>query len=154
MASYVVKRAILADALAVNTLLSEWLGWTPKSGRLSSIRRAIGNGEVLVARSSSKVIGFIHYVIHEDIIDGAPNAFISAFFVTQNWRGRRVGSLLLDKAISDCLSRGIAGVETSTIHAHARRLYERHHFKQAVGDIGEVFLELDVDEYLRAGAES
>jgi hypothetical protein len=56
--------------------------------------------------------------------------------------------MLLEEAVKDSLARGAVGVETSTIHAMARKLYERHHFKQTVGDIGEVFLELDVDEYL------
>jgi hypothetical protein len=32
----------------------------------------------------------------------------------------------------------------------AKELYEKHHFKQTMGDIGEVFLELDIAEYLQA----
>lgn len=84
--------------------------------------------------------------MHEDVIDGVPNSFLSAFFVTQSYRRRGVGSLLLEKAIANSLARGAVGVETSTIHAAARKLYERHLFKQTMGDIGEVFLELDVDE--------
>ena len=97
----------------------------------------------------SRIIGFVHYVMHEDIIDGAPNSFITAFFVTRTHRRRGVGTLLLDEAITESLARGAVGVETSTIHAKARKLYERHNFKQTMGDIGEVFLELDVDEYLQ-----
>jgi hypothetical protein len=46
--------------------------------------------------------------------------------------------------------RGAVGVEISTIHKRAKKLYEKHHFKQAVGDIGEVFFELDIADYLRA----
>jgi hypothetical protein len=30
------------------------------------------------------------------------------------------------------------------------RFYQKHYFKQTVGDVGEVFLELDVDEYRKA----
>jgi len=45
---------------------------------------------------------------------------------------------------------GAVGVETSTIHASAKKLYERHHFKETMGDIGEVFLELDIPEYVKA----
>jgi len=54
--------------------------------------------------------------------------------------------LLLREAIADSLARGAVGVETSTIHDSARKLYEKHHFKQAFGDIGEIFLELEIDE--------
>lgn len=111
------------------------------------MHRAIGKGEVLVAQKNSEVIGFIHYVIHEDIIDGGPNTFISAFYVSPNYRNKRVGSRLLDETVSDSLSRGAVGIETSTIHSRAKRFYERHHFRQTFGDMGEVFLELDINEY-------
>jgi GNAT superfamily N-acetyltransferase len=145
----VVRRALMTDALSVDALLSEWFDWKPTSGRLDSVRRATRKRELLVAEVGSMMIGLIHYVMHEDIIDGAPNSFISAFFVTQTFRRKGVGTLLLERAIRDSLMRGAVGVETSTIHAMARKLYERHHFKQSMGDIGEVFLELDLDEYLK-----
>jgi GNAT superfamily N-acetyltransferase len=145
-----IRRPEHTDALAVDSLLSKWFDWKPDSGRLSSIHRAISKRELLVAEVNSRVSGFIHYVMHEDIIDGGPNSFITAFYVSPEFRGQGVGTLLLDRAISDSLARGAVGVETSTIVASAKKLYERHHFKETVGDIGEVFLELDVPEYLRA----
>lgn len=134
----------------MNNLLSEWFDWKPDSGRLSSVRRAVRKKELLVAEAGPKVVGFIHYVMHEDIIDGGPNVFISAFYVSEADRGEGVGSLLLERAIEDSLASGAVGVETSTIHVRAKQLYERHHFKQTMGDIGEVFLELDIPEYLQA----
>jgi GNAT superfamily N-acetyltransferase len=144
-----VRRAAKIDALAVDRLLSEWFDWKPISGRLDSVHRAIAKGELLVAEVSSSVIGFIHYVMHEDIIDGGPNSFITAFYVSPSYRRKGVGTLLLERAIADSLARGAVGVETSTIHASAKRLYEKHCFEQTMGEIGEVFLELDVPEYLR-----
>jgi GNAT superfamily N-acetyltransferase len=146
--SLVVRRALMKDALAVDNLLSEWFDWTPSSGQLRSVRRAVRNRELLVAEAGSRVVGFIHYVMHEDIIDGGPNTFISAFYVSEVERGKGTGTLLLEQTITDSLKRGAVGVETSTIHARAKELYERHHFKQTMGDIGEVFLELDIAEYL------
>ena len=145
----VVRRALMTDALRVDALLSEWFDWKPESGRLGSLQRAVRKRELLVAVVHSRIIGFIHYVMHEDIIDGAPNSFISAFFVTESYRRRGVGTLLLEAAITDSLAKGAVGIETSTIHVLARKLYERLHFKQTMGDIGEVFLELDIDEYLK-----
>jgi GNAT superfamily N-acetyltransferase len=144
-----VRRALMRDALAVDKLLSEWFDWKPSSGRLDSVRRAVKKRELLVAEAGSRIIGFVHYVMHEDVIDGAPNSFISSFFVTQTYRRRGVGTLLLEEAITDSLARGAVGVETSTIQAVARKFYEKHDFKQTMGDIGEVFLELDVDKYLQ-----
>ena len=147
----IIRRARITDAPAVDSLLSEWFDWKPESGRLESVRRAIRNREVLVAQSNKRIIGFIHYIIHEDIIDGGPNAFISANYVSSGHRGRGVGTLLLKEMIKDSLARGAVGVETSTIHARAKRFYEKHHFKQTMGDIAEVFLELDIPEYSSAG---
>jgi GNAT superfamily N-acetyltransferase len=139
-----------SDALAVRALLSEWFDWSPRLGRLSSVRRAIRDRELLVALSGSRVVGFIHYVLHEDIIDGGLNAFISAFYVSAQHRSKGVGTLLLERAISDSLARHAVGMGTSTIHLRAKQLYERHHFRQAFGDLGEVFLELDIEEYLES----
>ena len=114
----------MTDALSVDALLSEWFDWKPESGRIESVRRAVRKRELVVAEVHSRIIGFIHYVMHEDIIDGAPNSFISAFFVTESHRRRGVGTLLLEAAITDSLAKGAVGVETSTIHALARKLYE------------------------------
>ncbi len=145
-----IQRALRADAPAIDSLLSEWFEWKPKSGRLKSVERAIRKRELIVSETGSRIIGFIHYIMHEDIIDGGPNTFISAFYVSKADRGKGVGTVLLERAIADSLARGAVDVETSTIHKRAKKLYENHQFKQTVGDIGEVFLELDLAEYLRA----
>lgn len=138
------------DAFAVNDLLSEWFDWTPANGRLSSIGRAIRNRELLVASKRGRIVGFLHRVNHEDVIDGGSDSFITAFYVSPKYRRKGAGSHLLLTAIDDSLKTGIVGVETSTIHGLAKKLYERHHFKQTRGDIGEVFLELDIPEYVKA----
>lgn len=151
MANHIaIRRAFRTDASSVDSLLSEWFDWKPDSGRLESIRRAIAKGELLVAQDRTLIIGFIHYVAHEDVIDGGPNSFITAFYISPSHRGRGVGTLLLERAIANSLALGAVGVETSTTQALARKLYEKLHFKQTTGDIGEVFLELDIHEYLQA----
>jgi GNAT superfamily N-acetyltransferase len=149
-AGVLIRKALTSDALQVEALLNEWFDWNPTTGRSSSIIRAIEKGELIVAQSESRLIGFIHHVLHEDIIDGDLNAFITAFFVSATYRGYGVGSRLLEAAISEALANGAVGIETSTIHSRAKKLYEKHHFKQTVGDIGEAFLELDIEEYRRS----
>ena len=122
------------DAPAVDGLLSEWFNWKPDSGRLESIHRAITKRELLVAQDCARVVGFIHYVMHENIIDGGLNSFITAFYVSSPWRGHAVGPLLLlEEAIADAVAMGAVGVETSTIYASAKKLYERHHLKRDHG---------------------
>ncbi len=110
--------------------------------------------ELLVAESASRVIWFIHYVIHTDIIGGAPNAFITAFYVSPSHRGMGVGLALLRRAVMDSTNRGAVSIETSTIHSGARSFYVKHEFKQPHGDIGEVFLELDVETRILHEVES
>lgn len=89
--------------------------------------------------------------MHEDIVDGGLNAFITAFYVTPELRNKSVGSILLRGAIDDALDKGAVGIAVSTASVDARGLYERHHFKQFMGKgtMGEIFLELDVPEYKR-----
>ncbi len=95
----VVRRALKTDAASVDTLLSEWCDWKPVSGRLNSVQRAVRSKELLVAEAGSRLVGFIHYVMHEDIIDGGPNTFTSAFYVSEAERGKGVGTLLLERAL-------------------------------------------------------
>jgi GNAT superfamily N-acetyltransferase len=142
--------SVVGGCPPLDSLLSEWFDWKPKSGRLKSVERAIRKRELLVSETGARIVGFIHYIMHEDIIDGGPNTFISAFYVSKADRGKGVGTVLLERAIADSLARGAVGVKTSTINKRAKKLYEKHHFKQTVGDIGEVFLELDTADYLQA----
>jgi GNAT superfamily N-acetyltransferase len=148
MLDFSVRQPSLRDSSQLESLLSEWLGWKPRSGRSNSIRRAIRNKEILVAVTKSQVVGFIHFALHEDVIDGAPNAFITAFYVTEQCRGKGVGTELLHQAIIKSARRGATFIETSTVHSRAREFYEGRGFRQTTGDIGEVFLELDVTKYL------
>lgn len=150
MSKFLVRQARFRDAPQLEALLHEWLKWDTESGRIRSVRRSIKNREFLVAETRSRIVGFIHFVIHEDVIDGTPNSFITAFYVDSRHRRRGIGTKLLRKAVFDAAARGATEMETSTIHSKAKEFYERHGFKQTLGDIGEVFLELDVRKYREA----
>lgn len=142
-----IRRATEKDIPVIAASITKWLDWDVPRER--SIEQAIKNDELLVAELEGRVEGFIHYVLHEDIIDGGPNAFITCFYVAPEERNKRVGSMLLTEALRDSLKRGVVGVETSTANPDARRFYERHHFKQFMGKwtMGEVFLELDTKQH-------
>lgn len=141
-----IREGTNKDISTISKIIEEWLEW--KVPRELSIKLAVKNNEILVADKKGKVIGFIHYVMHEDIIDGGLNAFITCFFVEEEFRNERIGSLLLDRAIKDATRKGAVGIETSTASPDARRLYERHNFRQFMGKwtMGEVFLELDMEK--------
>ena len=147
-----IRRATEKDISIIEKSIAHWQNW--QNPREESIRHAIRNSELLVAAKQDKVVGFIHYIMHEDIIDGGLNSFITALYVTPEFRDRGVGSSLLREAMRDVLGRGALGMETSTANPDARRLYEKHHFKQFMGrwTMGEVFLELDMKKHKRSQA--
>jgi ribosomal protein S18 acetylase RimI-like enzyme len=144
-----IRQAANKDIPAIEKSIAKWLNW--EVPREESIKRAIEKKELLVADQQGKVIGFIHQVMHEDVVDGGINSFITCFYVAPEFRNTGVGSKLLRRAIKDALDKGAVGIEVSTASLDARRLYERHHFKQFMGKgtMGEVFLELDMEEYKR-----
>jgi GNAT superfamily N-acetyltransferase len=144
-----IRRATQKDISIIEKSIVRWRNW--QTPREKSIKHAAENGELLVAEKQGKVVGFIHYILHEDIIDGGLDSFITAFYVAPEFRNRRVGSSLLKEAIRDALDRGAVGIEASTANPDARRLYEKHHFRQFMGEwtMGEVLLELDMKKYKR-----
>ena len=151
MAVVLVRQTLIEDAPRLEFLLREWLNCEPSLGRIGSIKRAIRNDEFVVAESGSTVVGFVLFVLHEDVIDGAPNAFITAFYLQEGFRRQGIGTRLLGEAIRESVKRGATFIETSTIHSGAKSFYEKNGFMQTVGDIGEVFLELDISK--RSGAQ-
>jgi ribosomal protein S18 acetylase RimI-like enzyme len=144
MKSVSIRKGKKTDTPKIDRLIAEWLKW--EIPRKDSINRAVENNEVLVAECQGEVVGFIHYAIHKDIIDGGVNAFITCLYVTSEFRNREIGSHLLRRTIKDALAKEAVGVETSTANPEARRFYERHNFEQFMGEwkMGEVFLELNM----------
>jgi hypothetical protein len=58
------------------------------------------------------IIGWIRYIMHEDIIDGGPNDFVSVFYVSKADRGKGVGTVLPEREIRNSLARCAVAVET------------------------------------------
>lgn len=135
----IVRPASELDIPSLDALLLEWLDLRKK--RELIFKEALRNAELIVAEQDGMVAGFIHYVVHNDIIDGGLNCFITAFYVTPSKRRNGIGSRLLRRAIQESVRKGAAGIEASTTNLEARRLYEKHGFKQFRG---EIFLEMDM----------
>jgi GNAT superfamily N-acetyltransferase len=135
------RRARAKDVPMISRSIARWLVW--KIPREGSIRRAIKRREILVAYQGRTVIGYVHSIMHEDIIDGGTDSFITCLYVAPPFRNKGVGSSLLKRAMSNAIRAGAVGVKTSTASPDARRFYEAHGFRQFKGDwaMGEVFLE-------------
>jgi GNAT superfamily N-acetyltransferase len=100
-----IRLAVKEDISAIEKSIAEWLNWeVPREG---SIKRAIRKKELLVADQQGRVVGFIHRVMHEDIIDGGLNSLITCFYVVPEFRGTGVGSRLLRRAIRCRQFRGL-----------------------------------------------
>lgn len=102
-----IRQATKRDVSAIDRATVEWLNW--RTPREEPIKRAIGNKEIIVAYQDSKVIGFIHCALHEDIVDGGLNLFITCYYVAPRFRSKGIGSELLDKAIKKGLEREPSG---------------------------------------------
>ena len=137
----IVRPATELDLPSVDALLIEWLNL--RKQRHLVFQDALRGNELFVAEQCGAVVGFIHYVMHNDIIDGGTNAFITAWYVTPSKRREGTGSKLLRKAIEEVLKKGAVGIEASTTNPEARRLYENHGFEQFDG---EVFLEMNMSK--------
>jgi GNAT superfamily N-acetyltransferase len=149
-----IRAATEEDVSIISESIEELLRWSVP--REQSIKKAVRNKELLVADLEARVKGFIHYVPHEDIIDGGLNFFITCFYVSPERRAEGVGSALLDAVVRDAVDQRALGVETSTANPDAGRLYERHGFRQFKGDwtMGEVFLEFDIKKYMKENKEA
>jgi|SRR5579862_963126 len=131
----------------ISDMAFEMSGRRFRRNRKQEILRAIKKREIFVSTADNKMItGFIHGIIHNDIMDGAPNLFISLFYVEPRYRNKKVGSELLDSIIKFGMQEKIFEYETSTYDSNVRRLYERFGFQQ---DRGEIFLQLDSSVYER-----
>ncbi len=152
--SFTIRKATEDDVGAISESIEGWLSW--KIPREQSIKRAVKKRELFVAELEGRVTGFIHYVPHEDIIDGGTNFFITCLHVTPKHRNEGAGSALLNAAVEDALNRGARGVETSTSNPDAKRLYERRGFKQFMGNwtMGEIFLEMNLEKYRKKNEEN
>ena len=124
MGNYAVRKASAKDIAIIEELILEWLEFTPRWGRTKSIRDSVAKEEILVAVSKFRVVGFIHCVVHDDIIDGGPNAFITALYVTPSCRRKGVGSSLLQHLVAGVTAKGALEIETSTTKRDGRRFYE------------------------------
>ncbi len=128
-----VRRAKQEEMQVLEKLFEEFSQWP--LDRLASINRAINdpNGELLVAEVDHQIVGFIHQVFYEDPLHGGQNSIITDLFVKQLYRGKRIGSQMLKKALKSAKRRKVKEVHVSTRenNKNAMEFYEKHGFCRA-----------------------
>lgn len=105
----------------VSALVTEVNGSDWKVKRRLSLSRAIRSKEILVATESSRIVGFVHGIIHEDIIDGGRNLFVTAQNVLPRHRRSKIGSGLLNALVRKAVEKSVVEIETSTMSNEARK---------------------------------
>ncbi len=96
---------------------------------------------ILLAKEEAKTVGLIDFSMRRTALHRGPSALVDEIVVTQEYRGKGIGSSLLTAAIDKCRQLGCCEIEVSTEMSNeaARALYQASGFS---GDA--VLFEMDL----------
>lgn len=132
-----IRPAVFADLEALMPIVEamhivEKLGWDEPAVRrdLGRLLRDDRLGQVLVAEMDGGIRGYLILAYGFSIEYRGRDAFVDELFVADGWRGRRIGTALLDQAKEVCRCQGIQALhlEVDRDNTRARALYERMGF--------------------------
>jgi len=137
------------DARAVENLILEWTRqqwptWLPE--RAKTIREVLDNRKnhlVLVSETPNEIVGVLHLVFYSDVLLGSLNCHLNFLLVKESFRGRGIGSGLLDEAANQARKKGAIEMHVDTKFEDAAKFYRKYGFK----DDG-VWLEIRLGEKL------
>jgi GNAT superfamily N-acetyltransferase len=118
------------------------MGWEKwQRERVETVHKALLNENhlVLVAEADGKIVGVLHLIFYLDILLAALNCHVNFLLVRKEYRGRKIGSKLLDIAVKKARKKGAIEIHVDTIEAP--NFYRKYGFK----DDG-VWLELSLLE--------
>ncbi len=86
------------------------------------------NCYILVAEAGDQSIGLLSYMMKPDLFHGSDTCTISELVVSKGFRGRGVGSALLDHLMRQLISIGCVEISVSTLpdNQGAIQFYKRH----------------------------
>ena len=127
----IVREATSSDAAAL-AALSTQLGYPTQPAEAAERLAALGpSNAVLVAEEDGAVLGWIH-VCGIRFFQSSPFAEIGGLVVDEATRGRGVGKLLVEAAVSWAAEQGYGKirVRSNVIREDAHRFYEREGFRR------------------------
>jgi ribosomal protein S18 acetylase RimI-like enzyme len=136
-----VESAVHDDLPAIRDLLEELLEAVEDDEYFES-DRALENcsvlmddatSRILVAKEGGTVVGFINLTVRRTILHSEPSSLIDELVVAKSHRGKGIGRILVDAAVSASRELGCSEIEVSTEKANsaARRFYRKCGFDEA-----------------------
>ena len=87
---------------------------------------------ILVAEMGNTIVGLVNFNLRQALLHSGPSALIDELIVTEAFRGKGVGTQLVDAAVEQCKQLGCCEIEVSTETANdrARAFYQRCGFEE------------------------
>lgn len=87
-------------------------------------------GEMLIAKIDSKVVGLVSWFLEEEYEFDEPYGYISDIVVSEEYRGRGIGQQLLDEAISHIKATQVKRVHIGVLLANSetKSFYSKNGF--------------------------
>ena len=123
-------------------MLSLWgypdLGEAPPTARYFYRNLAEGNAVFFAIDCSGELIGelyaFVNIAEDSDFADGSTRAYLCAFRVKEEYRGRGLGSALMEAALAELKAMGFESVSIGADDERHERLYRRLGFDKRIKD--------------------
>lgn len=147
MSDFRVRQATRADAAIIASLLDgviRFHGRTPprQDQLMLAAEQVLGawteSKLYLVAEGGDRQpIGMVQVLFQFSTWDVATYAYLEDFFVVEDWRGRGVGSALLERAMREASQRRCFEVrlDVALNNEPARAFYRRHNFQEEGFDL-------------------
>ena len=102
--------------------------------QLAGLRQIVGSqavGRIFVARSAGTIVGMVSILFTVSTAEGGPVCWLEDMIVLPDYRGRAIGSRLIEHAIACAQAEGFRRITllTDCVNEHAVRFYRRHGFQ-------------------------
>ena len=130
MKGFGIRPANEDDVLVLAALAEEFMpGEAGAEERIDVLKESLENRdyELLVVELEGRTVGFVDQWIVRDFVHGAKLSHIQSLYVTPQYRGKGIGSKLLQAIIENAKTKGVSEVHVTTEFNNRRaiELYKR-----------------------------